>query len=582
MAASTTTQAAWTDDQLKVLETARDHPDATPSEVAEKIDDQHITSEYVVSILDGFHLPDDTDKPESEAAKRLDGNTDNGETLEVSEEDVEGLTSIRFRCAICGEVFSQAKRAKSHIAASGGAHKNRSATEEPHLVVPVGDTENILRRLNNRPEAKGVVTDDHFKILWALHRNPDASAADLADAIDMSEGTVYNRLKDLGMTGDTGDTPKDRAERVAELLEQTGIKFVNGSDSDDAESESDDSVPITPEEEYEDIFESFDSAEDVPVVDLDIGDTKDNTEVGGWYSGFVNNVEHYGAFVTLAKSGNGNRRSDLSGLVHKSNIPSMYVPTDYSEGDDVIVERLPDEDNGNLTLRMVTDPDGEFIVDGPLTPPQAAHEAAAEGEGDGTSEASDAATERVRDERGNATYDGPATGLDMTMQSIGDRPNKGTSASDEAEADDEAEAAGLDVLFPDADSEELADLRGEMQSLNEALRGKGGAYTNLLNRIERPQEQVGEDDHGQELARIRKSLDAVEATLADVEDAEFGAFDALTTRLDAIEAAVTNKDSRPEDAEFTLHLTREEMKELVREAPEDVADKALDALAEGV
>lgn len=52
---------AQTDDQLTVLKTAKQYPDESPAELANRIDDPHIKQEYVSSILQSFRLPDDAD-----------------------------------------------------------------------------------------------------------------------------------------------------------------------------------------------------------------------------------------------------------------------------------------------------------------------------------------------------------------------------------------------------------------------------------------------------------------------------------------------------------------------------------------
>lgn len=51
-------------------------------------------------------------------------------------------------------------------------------------------------------------------------------------------------------------------------------------------------------------------------------------------------------------------------------------------------------------------------------------------------------------------------------------------------------------------------------------------------------------------------------------------------QINSLEKAITHRDEREPDEKFTLHLTAEQMKKLVRDAPDDVADLALDALAD--
>lgn len=99
------------------------------------------------------------------------------------------------------------------------------------------------------------------------------------------------------------------------------------------------------------------------IVTLDFGSTIENTEVGDWYRGIVNAVEDYGLFITLARQPDG---GDLSGLAHENQFAGLHRPVDYEEGQDVVVERLPGGDRGNLSLRLVSSPEGDLLVDKPL------------------------------------------------------------------------------------------------------------------------------------------------------------------------------------------------------------------------
>lgn len=69
--------------------------------------------------------------------------------------------------------------------------------------------------------------------------------------------------------------------------------------------------------------------------------TEADLEPGVKYGGTVNNVKGYGVFVSVIGYGPG----DVSGLIHRSNMPALIQPTDFEVGDDVmvrVVERKPD------------------------------------------------------------------------------------------------------------------------------------------------------------------------------------------------------------------------------------------------
>jgi hypothetical protein len=465
--------------------------------------------------------------------------TASNDTISADAGTVAKSKEIEYRCGICGETRSNLGSLKRHISAKEDAdHAGKSPSTDPHLVEYVGETEEVLARLNERTDAKGVVSDNHFKLLWAIYNDPDASREDLSRQLSVSTSTIDNYLGDLSLIseGNPGGSVQDRKERAAALLSDAGVEFV-GPDEEPDDGGADDE------------YDPFPDPDDMTVNSLSVGDTKDNTEVGGWYEARVNNVEPYGVFVTLARSASGDYKDDYTGLVHKRNIPALYVPNDYSQGDLVVVERLPDDEdvgngeNGRTPLRMCTDPSGDWIVQAPVTPVAGASDDAEDSEGDTASGDSNASTGRVRTQKGNASYDGPETGVDLTEQYVSERPHQ-----DDPIEPDELEAKNAERP-PASDEDDGPSAREKASALATAM-------ANIQDRLSDVADEGDVD-------RLGNSLDS------------------MHNHLEAIEAAVSKRDSAPGDAEYTLHLTREEMKQLVREAPDDVADKALDALAGG-
>lgn len=613
-----TTQRAWTDDQIRVLELAEEHPDATPGDLTELLEDSsydHLSVDYVSRILDGFHLPEDHDRPDSEAAKRVDGDVDNGETLTVTAGDI---GPIQYRCTLCDAEKPKLSSARRHVSAKDDdAHAGRDSDED-HLVEPVGDGADVLKRLGSVDGVRGPLTPDHATVLCAFYDDPDRTAAAVADAADVGEGTVMGWMKDLGLGAGAS------REEMDAVLSEANLSLR----PPDAEDET-----ATPTSEAE-------------VQRLSPGDGRGNTVVGGWYEATVNGVENYGVFCTLAKG----TPDDLSGLAHENDMAGTFVPGDYSVGDGVVVERLPDQDDTNLTLRMVSDSDGEIVADGPIVPP--------EDGGDGG---------QLRREAGNAAYEGPAEGVDMTMQYIS-----------EADAYDDVQDTDGDGFFEgrieeyeqywqwvdrtrwvgaklsnsmaskfDSESSPLAraynesmgakhdwqdncrDITGTLPTYRDQFgepawdhrveagpKGDGDIYlpadfetpaewdegalddlssdaaAEKLKAVEQQVEQVAEmveAAHRNDTDRdrsIEDRLDAIEESVSEggVEtrlDVIGRRVETIESHIDAIEVAAAGRDSRDPDRPFTLYLSADEMKRLVKEAPEDVSDLALDALAEG-
>lgn len=126
-------------------------------------------------------------------------------------------------------------------------------------------------------------------------------------------------------------------------------------DEDQTTIESQDGVSLTASPEFIPAAEPTDEDLNGQTVYrlTDQADEKDlSPEV--IYEARVNNIKDYGTFVSL----NNPPGTDVSGLVHKSNLPFGRFPRDYQVGDKVYVTLLDLSDKG-LDLDMVADERGD-------------------------------------------------------------------------------------------------------------------------------------------------------------------------------------------------------------------------------
>lgn len=615
MTTATTTQPAQTEDQVKVLETARTHSDATPKEIAAMLDDGALGPSYVASILDNFHLPEDHDRPESEAARRLDGvSADDGDTITLASPD--DVSVDYWKCALCGKADPKPGSIKRHIThSSDDAHEGRG--DEWHLLNPVGENTVVLERLMESADY-APVTPDHVDLLWHVYHNAEQGVQEMAAELGIVHGTVLNRLRAVGVEWPETQgeaVPADVwREAIGEVLDAAGIEF----DADGC------GAPETPD-----------------VRSLSKGSTADDTVVGGWYEGDVNNVRNNDLFVTLAESETDDHTDELTGQVDKAQVPDPYVVGDYNRCDEVVVECLPGPDGPKrLNLRLVSDPDGEVVVDRPYVPP----------------EPDDGDDETVRVENETGSYEGPAEGVDGTVTHISEVYGDGTEETQEDDADggdepyyDDERIDAYETYWKRVDMvrwlgwklsrsraskfdsensplareynekmgakhdsrEDCNDLPGNLPAYRrhfeepawdyrtEEPRSEGEDPIYLPADFETPDvwdeatfDDIGGDPALEVIEDVQESVHALGEDIAALADRieEVGDADApevdvdltgLERRLDAIEAAVTDRDTRESGKPFTLHLSADELKLLVKEAPDEVADMALDALAEG-
>lgn len=96
--------------------------------------------------------------------------------------------------------------------------------------------------------------------------------------------------------------------------------------------------------------------------------TVEDIESGKRYLSEVNNIEDYGVFVNLTPP----EDSDLSGLVHSSQLPMGRETEFYDVGDQIVVELREQNDEGELSFHGIYDeyhiePQGPMdLVDDPI------------------------------------------------------------------------------------------------------------------------------------------------------------------------------------------------------------------------
>ncbi|HET7323009.1 MAG TPA: hypothetical protein VFJ06_01630 [Halococcus sp.] len=89
------------------------------------------------------------------------------------------------------------------------------------------------------------------------------------------------------------------------------------------------------------------------LVVLPNGATEEDVEFATPYRATVNETVEYGVFVRLA----GEYPDDVGGLVHKSNLPTLYGPADFTGGDTLVVQLREHSEKG-LSFEVVEVLDG--------------------------------------------------------------------------------------------------------------------------------------------------------------------------------------------------------------------------------
>lgn len=352
---------ASTEDQIKVLKTAYLNPDATPHEVVELLDDEHLGIDYVQGVMNDFVLPDDV-RRELEQERSRGRDIDNGDT--------EGDTdSVWYECALCEDFKRESLRdVRRHVTSSGGVHEDRDGNE-PGVITVHGDDQ-LIEANRRASEYVGTVSHDVFALLWAIHRNPDASKPEINDALgDTVEYEADSIWRRVDASWD------ERHDVVDEVLPPS----VRGAEKTD--DEPDDGGPSWSATRLPD-----DAAE--ADVDFDVN-----------YYGEVNNVVEYGVFVTLSDG--------VTGL-----LPAKSLGDEWPlEGDTVVV---------NLASRRGKD-DKELAFEPAFEPGEEPWRPASGGD------------DTVRRERGRGSYEGPPEGIDATGQLFSERPVKSVSGQEMAD-----------------------------------------------------------------------------------------------------------------------------------------------------
>lgn len=87
-------------------------------------------------------------------------------------------------------------------------------------------------------------------------------------------------------------------------------------------------------------------------INLDADATPRDLKPGNAYEATVNNIVDYGVFVSLSDG-----MDEISGLMHVKNLPPFTSLSDYSVGDEVIVELHNKKPNGDLAFNGLHAPD---------------------------------------------------------------------------------------------------------------------------------------------------------------------------------------------------------------------------------
>lgn len=210
-----TTTEAITEDQVTVLNTARENPSLDPGEIADKLD-SHINRQYVTKILDNFHLPNEKDNPESEAAKRMDKTVHEG--VVVIDADELSKDNVRWRCSLCDEYKDRKGQVTKHIRESDDSKHINKTEDINHYVKAVGPNSEAINRINDRV-GPGIPDSLTLEFIYRILARPGATQSEIVEGLNVSTGTLSNRLDDIGVTWAT------RVQEVEDILDKCNIKF---------------------------------------------------------------------------------------------------------------------------------------------------------------------------------------------------------------------------------------------------------------------------------------------------------------------------------------------------------------------
>lgn len=367
---------------------------------------------------------------------------------------------------------------------------------------------------------------------------------------------------------------------------------------------------------------------------LEPGDSIENTEVGEWYIGEVNATEPWGFFVTLAKADKPGTRQDFSGLVHHSNLPEGFPIRKVEKGATVVVERLSGGKDGNAALALVQYEDTEILRE----PPEVIRERAeAAGYDHVPTEETEPREEPVSASDGGYVCEECGKEFEEKKQLIGHMGGAHGERDTDADGPFEERVDTYEKYWQwvdkvrwyrdlmrkaDVDKEDVHrsplvreyllavskkfdwqedahDLARSLPVYREQFKSPSWPHKQVELKedpdpcfvpagLKEPPvvgdveaEFVAAEDIEKRLASIEDHLDSVSDDAREAVHAARSAggdnLDNIERQLNAIEAAVTNRDSR-EEGTTTLVLTDEQLLKLIREAPEDVAAMAMEAM----
>ena len=149
-------------------------------------------------------------------------------------------------------------------------------------------------------------------------------------------GTLVNRRRiDLNIRRE-----KRPISTVIELIDSMGIaRYLHAVGIEHPGMNMDEPLeePIEPPKKSDYVVVKFD--------EWDEGDLEPEVE----YYAKVNQVKPYGVFVTLAGS---DPKTDIAGLVHRSDLPPLTSPMDFEVGDEVAVRLVERRPNGDIGFEL--------------------------------------------------------------------------------------------------------------------------------------------------------------------------------------------------------------------------------------
>lgn len=199
-------------------------------------------------------------------------------------------------------------------------------------------------------------------------------------------------------------------------------------------------------------------------------------QYGVRYAAAINNIQDYGVFVSLTDPVD-DADADISGLVHRDNIPNLYTPSDFQIGDEVGVMLYDHKENGDLAFEMVAVFDAQAdavtpLENDPLSAPPPHLAATFNEERDATRAA------RAQESAAAAAADTDSAPADAADDGDGDA----------ADADDSGDAGASDTQTRTM-AEQLFD---SLDAIEEAIHATHRQQTSRTGDLERHLHALGE------------------------------------------------------------------------------------------